>query len=228
MFPKPAPGDSFIDHGCRFENSVQFPYGQTMPLGAYSYSHSVFAPCARIGRYCSIGKNVSVFGHHHPLDHMSTNPVFYKPKRFRKLTGTTTEHLGPAFQETPAPVHIGHDVWIGDDVTLRDGITIGDGAVLAANAVVTRDVEPYEIVGGNPCKHIRFRFDADTIARFLAIRWWEIDIQILNQLPMHDPVECLPQLETLDAPRRIPEERYSIAELPAAQRAQPLPAPKQA
>jgi len=71
------------------------------------------------------------------------------------------------------PVVIGNDVWIGYEALIMSGVTIGDGAVVAARAVVTRSVEPYEIVGGNPVRHIRYRFDEPTRAALLRIRWWD-------------------------------------------------------
>jgi virginiamycin A acetyltransferase len=67
---------------------------------------------------------------------------------------------------------IGNDVWIGYEATLMAGITIGDGAIIAAKSVVTKDVPPYSIVGGNPAKVIRMRFDESQIRRLLELQWW--------------------------------------------------------
>ena len=69
---------------------------------------------------------------------------------------------------------IGHDVWLGSGATILSGITIGHGAVVAAHALVTKDVPPYAIVGGNPAKIIRYRFDDGTIAALLEARWWDL------------------------------------------------------
>lgn len=74
---------------------------------------------------------------------------------------------------TNGDVVIGSDVWIGTNALILSGVTIGHGAVIASGAVVTRDVEPYSIVGGNPARHLRYRFDRETIDRLLDIRWWE-------------------------------------------------------
>ena len=71
------------------------------------------------------------------------------------------------------PVVIGNDVWVGYEALILSGVTIGDGAVIAARAVVTKDVEPYSIVGGNPAKHIRYRFDEPTREALLRIKWWD-------------------------------------------------------
>jgi hypothetical protein len=70
-------------------------------------------------------------------------------------------------------IAIGSDVWIGTRAMILSGVTIGHGAVVAAGAVVTRDVPPYAIVAGVPARVLRYRFDADTIERLLAIAWWE-------------------------------------------------------
>ena len=61
------------------------------------------------------------------------------------------------------------------------GVSIGDGAVIAANSVITKNVSPYEIVGGNPAKHIKFRFSDHAIQRLLEIRWWDWDIDEINK-----------------------------------------------
>lgn len=71
---------------------------------------------------------------------------------------------------------IGHDVWLGDGATVMPGVQIGDGAIVATQAVVTKSVAPYTVVGGNPARVIRDRFDAETIETLLQIQWWHWDI----------------------------------------------------
>ena len=68
---------------------------------------------------------------------------------------------------------IGNDVWIGAKSTIMSGVKIGHGAIVAAGAVVTKDVQPYSVVGGNPAKHIKFRFDERQIEKLLEINWWD-------------------------------------------------------
>lgn len=68
---------------------------------------------------------------------------------------------------------IGNDVWMGQNVTVMPGVHIGDGAIIAANSVVGKDVPPYHIAGGNPCKTIKKRFDNELIEYLLAIKWWD-------------------------------------------------------
>lgn len=76
---------------------------------------------------------------------------------------------------------IGNDVWIGYNATIMAGVTIGDGAIVATNSTVIRDVEPYSIVGGNPAKEIKKRFDDETIATLLDIKWWDWDIEKISR-----------------------------------------------
>ena len=121
----------------------------------------------KIGSYCSIATNVNIFlGGHHRVDWVSTYPFpAYVPNAsYIKDSGGTHGN-----------VIVGSDVWICANTTILSGVTIGDGAVIANSAVVTKDVEPYSIVAGNPAKVIKYRFDKDTIARLLQIKWWDWD-----------------------------------------------------
>ncbi|WP_378949742.1 CatB-related O-acetyltransferase [Mesorhizobium sp. ANAO-SY3R2] len=88
------------------------------------------------------------------------------------------------------PMQIGNDVWIGRRATIMPGVTVGDGAVIGTGSIVTKDVKPYEVVAGNPAKHIRFRFPREQIDQLLAIRWWEwSDQKIQTEQPsFHGPV----------------------------------------
>ena len=75
--------------------------------------------------------------------------------------------------KTKGDVKIGNDVWIGKEAIILSGVNIGDGAVIGARSLVSRDVQPYAIVGGNPAREIRKRFNDQTIQELLEIRWWE-------------------------------------------------------
>ena len=78
-------------------------------------------------------------------------------------------------------VVIGNDVWIGADAIILPGVRIGDGAVIAAGAVVTKDVECYEVVGGNPARHIKYRFEQSTIDKLMKLQWWNWDEKKLRE-----------------------------------------------
>jgi acetyltransferase-like isoleucine patch superfamily enzyme len=78
-------------------------------------------------------------------------------------------------------VTIGSDVWIGRNVIILSGVTIGDGAVIGAGSLVNKDVAPYEVVAGNPARHIRFRFSAVVIQRLLKQKWWDLPWKTLRE-----------------------------------------------
>mgnify|MGYP002378569293 CR=1 FL=1 len=75
---------------------------------------------------------------------------------------------------------IGHDVWIGNSATIMPGLTIGHGSIIATNAMVTRDVAPYTIMGGNPAQPIRKKFDETTIEFLLNLKWWDWPIKKIS------------------------------------------------
>ena len=76
---------------------------------------------------------------------------------------------------------IGNDVWIGYGATIMPGVTVGDGAIIATKSVVTKDVEPYAIVGGNPAKEIKKRFSEEEITNLLEIQWWDWPIEKITE-----------------------------------------------
>lgn len=131
---------------------------------------------ASIGSFCSIGPNVRISPGNHPVNYISTFPAFYSTK---KQCQVTFAHEN-AFEES-GTVIIGNDVWIGANAIIMDNITIGDGAVIAAGAIVTKDVQPYTIVGGIPAKPLKKRFSDDEISKLLEFRWWDKDDEWLKE-----------------------------------------------
>lgn len=126
-------------------------------------------PSLSIGRYCSIAGNVRIFvGAYHRPDWVTTYPF---GSRHQEIFGAFET---PGFPKSNGPVLIGNDVWIGNSATIMSGVTVGDGAVIAAGSHVVKDVHPYEIVGGNPAGHIRYRFPNDVIQELLRIKWWDL------------------------------------------------------
>jgi acetyltransferase-like isoleucine patch superfamily enzyme len=121
-----------------------------------------------IGKYCSIADRVKIFlGGNHRIDWVTTYPFNALPQFFpnaKEISGH------PA---TKGDVVIGNDVWIGHGATIMSGVSIGHGAVVAAEAVVSKNIGPYEIWGGNPARFIKKRFDDETIERLLALNWWD-------------------------------------------------------
>jgi acetyltransferase-like isoleucine patch superfamily enzyme len=127
---------------------------------------------ADIGRFCSIGHNVSIALGDHPTDFLSTHPLFYESSYINDIPSLTAEPLFHSHKR----VNIGSDVWIGANCYIKDGITIGDGAIIGTGAVVTKDIPPYSVAVGVPAKVIKKRFDDETIQRLMELKWWNWDI----------------------------------------------------
>lgn len=131
-----------------------------------------------IGRFCSIACGVRFLftSANHTLRSLSTYPFPIFFEEWDLDVAQITEAW-----DNKGDIHIGNDVWIGYEAVVMGGVTIGDGAIVAACAVVTKDVPPYTIVGGVPARPIRKRFDDETIARLLAVRWWEWPLEKIQE-----------------------------------------------
>lgn len=148
-------------------------------LGRGSYICSNCKINGHVGRFCSIAPNVTVISARHPYKkpYVSTSPIFVGGLNIFDVEFPKEDNFHPhKFASSKYPVVIGNDCWIGQSAMLIDGITIGDGAVVLAGAVVTKDVPPYAIVGGVPARVISYRYDDETIAFLLGVRWWDQDI----------------------------------------------------
>jgi len=132
-----------------------------------------------IGKFCSFAGEINILlGGNHRVDWVTTYP-------FSAINQWPEAAHIQGHPATNGDVTIGNDVWIGYRATILSGVTIGDGAVVGANALVTRDVPPYAIVGGNPAATIRMRFPDDIIKRLLEVCWWNWDVErIRRQLPL--------------------------------------------
>lgn len=154
----------------------------TVGFGTYcGYNVVVGDDRTTIGKFCSIAANVIIGAGEHPLNYLSTSPFFYN------------EDLGfakGAREIYLSPVHVGNDVWICDNVFIKGGVTIGDGAVLAAGAVVTKDVPPYAVVAGVLAKVLKYRFAPDIVQKLLELKWWNLPIEEIRQLPFKNIEKC--------------------------------------
>jgi acetyltransferase-like isoleucine patch superfamily enzyme len=123
-----------------------------------------------VGKYCSIGRDCNFFLHaNHRSDWITTSSQLWGPvtNEIAKL------HMEMGHPSCKGDITIGNDVWIGAKSTIMSGVKIGHGAVVAAGALVTKDVEPYSVVGGNPAKHLKYRFEEQQIKDLLDIAWWD-------------------------------------------------------
>lgn len=189
FFDSPFKGKIIKDH-IKNPNIIAGKYSY---YSGYYHGHS-FDECARyllpdredvdkliIGSYCSIGSGVSFImagnqGHRH--DWVSTFPFFYMSE---------VEYFKSAIDgfKNAGDTVVGNDVWIGSEAMIMPGVTIGDGAVIGSRALITRDVEPYGIVGGNPAKLIKKRFLEDHIEKLMEMQWWNWDDEVLsNAIPI--------------------------------------------
>lgn len=122
-----------------------------------------------IGRFCAIASGVRFMmnGANHPMTGLSTFPFNIFGNGWEQGFDVATIAAGMRGDTV-----VGNDVWLGERATVLPGVSIGDGAIVASLAVVSRDVEPYAVVAGNPARVVRKRFDARTVERLLAVAWW--------------------------------------------------------
>lgn len=170
-------GNVIIEEKVKIINGVKIDSLSKVSIGRFtsitgpntfinSYVHEIL-----IGNFCSIASGVTIQEYNHHSNKLST---FYVNKNLLKV-GSRNDVT------SKGPIKIGHDVWIGTNSTILSGVTIGDGAIVAANSVVTKDIPEYAIVGGNPARLIRFRFEVDIINYVKSLKWWYWDIQKIER-----------------------------------------------
>ena len=128
-----------------------------------------------IGKFCQIASGIEFImnGANHFMNGFTTYP-------FNIFSDELQKHTPPR-EKMPSKgdTVVGNDVWIGQNVTVLPGVHIGDGAIIGANAVVGSDIPPYAIAVGNPCRVIKKRFDDETIAALLELKWWDYPIEVI-------------------------------------------------
>lgn len=153
-------------------------------MGRFSYIGSNSYINAKIGRFTSIASNVKVLISSHPYTYpyVSTCPAFFSTKKQCNCSFVKENKFHEqVFLYDGFSIEIGNDCWIGDSVTIVPGVRIGDGAVILSGAVVTKDVEPYSIVGGVPCTLKKFRYEKEDIDYLCRLQWWNKPLKWIEQ-----------------------------------------------
>lgn len=147
-------------------------------IGDYTYiaSNSSIS-MTEIGKFCSIGPNLFCGWGIHPINGISTSPMFYSSMKQNGMTLSLEDKVVER-----KPIKIGNDVFIGANVTILDGVTIGDGAVIGAGAVVSKDIPPYAIAVGVPIRILHYRFSEDVRKRLMELRWWNFGQEKLEDV----------------------------------------------
>lgn len=163
--PKITAGDYSYIHS--FDDPARFAETQL------KYAFDFIEDRLEIGKFCSIAADASFVlnGGNHFADRLSSYPF--------PIFGCWGEP-DPGPWPNKGGITIGHDVWIGWDAVIMPGVTIGHGAIIAAKSVITRDVAPYTIVGGNPGQVIRKRLPVADIERLLALAWWDWPVEAIR------------------------------------------------
>ncbi len=148
-------------------------------IGDYTYAAGDASIIySQVGKFCSIASHVRLNPGNHPMHRVTQHHMTYRRRMFGFAETDDEEFFN---WRRAHPVKIGHDVWIGHGAIVLPGVTVGDGAVIGAGAVVTKNVEPYVIVGGVPAKPIRERFPRQVAERLQAIAWWDWPRTVLEQ-----------------------------------------------
>ena len=184
-------------------NVKQLGYENLLTFGTGTYigaemSMAVFestfhTPNILVGRFSSLADKMNFLtGANHNYKNVSSFP-FDSVNIAKTIFGDVKPF--PDTRPNHFQVVIGHDVWIASNVTIMGGVKIGNGAVIGANSVVAKDVPPYSVVVGNPARVIKYRFDEATIKKFRAVKWWNWDLQkIQDNLPLMSDVGKFLQL----------------------------------
>jgi len=203
-------GDLHFDDSLRIEPYTEFiaTNGYLCSMGTSSTAgFNVFPANTQIGRFCSIAPHIQIFPpSNHITSRFTTSAIsdFGKDtvrdssgKRYGNIPLSVFEE-NEGFNPVPTtdkkgwemdPVVIGHDVWIGTDVWLKPGVHIGNGAVIGLGSIVTKNVEPYSIVAGNPAVPRRKRFSDSIIEHLEQLAWWQYPYWKLNGVSGDMPIE---------------------------------------
>ena len=161
--------------GPRVVSCAEWPYPHDIGIHTWGEGAHLF-----IGSFCSLAPGQTVFlGGNHRMDCATTFPF---GRVETKAFPASASIFHASMPTTNGHVVIENDVWIGCGCTFMSGVTVGSGSVVATNSVVTKDVPPFTVVGGNPAKVIKKRFSQDIIERLMHIRWWDRTDEEINKI----------------------------------------------
>ncbi len=185
--PRLSALEPLVHAGCSLTNST---FGAWVEIGAdtrvanshfgdYSYCDRMCDIAnAEIGKFANIASSVRVGATDHPMEKASLHHFLYRSASYWE----DAEDDADWFQHRKSRrAVIGHDTWIGHGALIKPEVTIGHGAVVASGAVVTKDVAPYTIVGGNTARLIRRRYPEQVADRMMALGWWDWDHAVLRE-----------------------------------------------
>jgi acetyltransferase-like isoleucine patch superfamily enzyme len=178
IFSKKSPLS--IYRNCNFDKTVAVLSGSRIyksVIKKYSYvGRKCLIINTEIGAFCSISDDCFIGLGSHPIDWVSTSPVFLKGKNILKRNFSSFDF------DNQKKTKIENDVWIGAGVKIIQSITIGNGAIIGAGAVVSKDIPPYAIAVGTPIKIIKYRFEPEIIEKLQKIEWWNKDEKVLKSV----------------------------------------------
>ena len=153
------------------------------------FNYPEFGDNLIIGKFCSIASGTKfIMG---PANHRISSVTTYP---FHVFGGLWSENTPDHLSQLPfkGDIIVGNDVWFGRECVVMPGVKIGDGAIIAAYSVVTKDIKPYSVVGGNPARLIKKRFDDELIELLLRLKWWDFEPEALAEIL---PLLCDPDLD---------------------------------
>ena len=157
-------GENKIPGGCTFSGKIVIGFRSTLGINNWVHGNVM------IGKYCQLGANVMINSTNHPIHYMTTyiNYNLFDGELYRLKEVENIE--------------IGNDVWIGHNVIVLGNVRVGNGAIIAAGSVVTKDVDPFSIVGGVPARLIRMRFAVDVCKDIEELEWWNMSDDDLKEI----------------------------------------------
>lgn len=185
----PSPETKFPIKGCNTLISVkptitnpniivgEFTYFSDVDFESHVLHHYDFiGDKLIIGKFCQIASGVTFImnGANHQMNAASTYPFY--------IMGWEQDVPSRADLPLKGDTVVGNDVWIGQNSTILPGVHIGDGAIIGLNSVVSKDVEPYTVVAGNPVRFIRKRFDDELIELLQKLKWWDKPVEEIQEL----------------------------------------------